>query len=70
MLSILYSDRQAVQAIGRIDRGADQNEGLKGTLPVLQICESQLGGRVAWNMNGLGWKGFRPRAHGAAAASQ
>ena len=31
--SVLYSDRRAVQAIGRIDRGADQNEGLNGTLP-------------------------------------
>ena len=30
--SVLYSDRRAVQAIGRIDRGADQNEGLNGTL--------------------------------------
>ena len=29
--SVLYSDRRAVQAIGRIDRGADQNEGLNGT---------------------------------------
>ena len=32
--SVLYSDRRAVQAIGRIDRGADQNEGLNGTLLV------------------------------------
>ena len=32
LLSVRYSDRRAVQAIGRIDRGADQNEGLKGTL--------------------------------------
>ena len=30
--SVLYSDWRAVQAIGRIDRGADQNEGLKGTV--------------------------------------
>ena len=30
--SVLHSDRRAVQAIGRIDRGADQNEGLNGTL--------------------------------------
>jgi hypothetical protein len=30
--SVLYSDRRAVQAIGRTDRGADRNEGLKGTL--------------------------------------
>ena len=30
--SVLFSDRPAVQAIGRIDRGADQNEGLNGTL--------------------------------------
>jgi hypothetical protein len=30
--SVLYSDRRAVQAIGRIDRGGDQNEGLNGTL--------------------------------------
>ena len=30
--SVRYSDRRAVQAIGRIDRGADQNEGLNGTL--------------------------------------
>eukprot|EP00275_Glaucocystis_incrassata_P001890 EC124241.1.p1 GENE.EC124241.1~~EC124241.1.p1 ORF type:complete len:138 (+),score=0.08 EC124241.1:231-644(+) len=25
-----------------------------------EICEQQLGGRVAWNMNGIGWKGFAP----------
>ena len=30
--SVLYSGRRAVQAIGRIDRGADQNEGLNRTL--------------------------------------
>ena len=29
---VRYSDWRAVQAIGRIDRGADQNEGLNGTL--------------------------------------
>lgn len=28
----------------------------------VQICTEQLGGVVAWNMNGLGWKSFRPRA--------
>ena len=27
----------------------------------MQICTEQLGGSVAWNMNGEGWKGFRPR---------
>lgn len=33
---------------------------------VVQICTEQLGGSVAWNMNGEGWKGFRPRnLHGA-----
>ena len=37
MLSVLYSDRRAVQAIGRIDRGADQNEGLNGTLLMLGV---------------------------------
>lgn len=26
-----------------------------------EICTEQLGGVVAWNMNGEGWKGFRPR---------
>lgn len=26
-----------------------------------QICTQQLRGRVAWNMQGEGWKGFRPR---------
>jgi hypothetical protein len=31
-ISVLYSDRRAVQAIGIIDRRADQTEGLKGTL--------------------------------------
>ena len=25
-----------------------------------QICTEQLGGRVAWNQNGLGWKGYVP----------
>ncbi|KAK9867988.1 hypothetical protein WJX84_010855 [Apatococcus fuscideae] len=25
-----------------------------------EICTQQLGGRVAWNQNGAGWKGFRP----------
>ena len=25
-----------------------------------EICEEQLGGRVAWNMNGRGWKGYLP----------
>ena len=33
MNSVLYRDRRAVQAIGRIDRGADQHEGLNRTLP-------------------------------------
>ena len=32
--SVLYSDRRAVQAICRIDRGADQNEGLQRTLGI------------------------------------
>jgi hypothetical protein len=26
-----------------------------------EICTKQLHGRVAWNMQGAGWKGFRPR---------
>jgi hypothetical protein len=30
--SVRYSDRRAIQAIGRIDRGADQKEGLNRTL--------------------------------------
>ena len=34
---VRYSDRRAVQAIGRIDRGADQNEGLNRTLAPLHI---------------------------------
>ena len=34
--SVLFSDRRAGQAIGSIDRGADQNEGLKGTLAAAQ----------------------------------
>jgi len=25
-----------------------------------EICEEQLGGRVAWNQHGVGWKGFAP----------
>lgn len=25
-----------------------------------EICEQQLGGRVAWNQHGVGWKGFAP----------
>ena len=36
--SVLYHDRQADQAIGRIDWGADQNEGLKGTLVGKTVC--------------------------------
>ena len=26
-----------------------------------EICLEQLGGKVAWNMQGLGWKGYVPR---------
>ena len=37
--SVLNSDRRAVQAIGRIDRGADQNEGLNGTLARRKVVE-------------------------------
>jgi hypothetical protein len=29
-----------------------------------EICTEQLGGSVAWNMQGAGWKGFRPRSGG------
>ena len=25
-----------------------------------EICTEQLGGRVAWNQNGMGWKGYVP----------
>ena len=41
--SVLYSDRRAVQAIGRIDRGADQNEGLNGTLDQRTSGEAEEG---------------------------
>jgi hypothetical protein len=34
--SVRYSNRRAVQAIGRIDRGADQNEGVNRTLVMAQ----------------------------------
>ena len=48
LISVLYSDRRAVQAIGRIDRGADQNEGLKGTLVLIlwgsRPGQAQIGG--------------------------
>ena len=43
--SVLYSDRRAVQAIGRIDRGADQNEGYNGTL---FLCRRRFKIRAAW----------------------
>ena len=34
-----------------------------------QICTEQLKGRVAWNMQGSGWKGFRPRGGSISNAS-
>ena len=35
---VLYSDRRAVQAIGTIDRGADQNKGNTAHNPPVAIC--------------------------------
>jgi hypothetical protein len=29
-----------------------------------EICEEQLGGRVAWNQHGEGWRGYLPRRGG------
>jgi hypothetical protein len=30
-----------------------------------EICTEQLGGHVAWNMNGLGWSGYVPPQRGS-----
>ena len=35
-----------------------------------EICENQLGGKVAWNMQGEGWKGYKPKKEGVIAAVQ
>lgn len=45
--------------LGDVIRAASTNASFSWCTCSEEICEEQLGGRVAWNQNGMGWRGYR-----------
>jgi hypothetical protein len=46
--------------LGRVIKAASNSTSYSWCTCSEEICTEQLGGRVAWNQNGLGWKGYVP----------
>ncbi|GAB0489499.1 hypothetical protein MMPV_000718 [Pyropia vietnamensis] len=45
--------------LGDVIKAASSNSSYSWCTCSEEICEEQLRGRVAWNQNGVGWRGFR-----------
>lgn len=48
-----------VNPLGDVIRQASSNSSYSWCTCSEEICVDQLRGRVAWNQNGAGWRGFR-----------
>ncbi len=46
--------------LGKVIKAASNSTSYSWCTCSEEICTEQLGGRVAWNQNGLGWKGYVP----------
>jgi hypothetical protein len=50
--------------LGRVIKAASNSTNYSWCTCSEEICTEQLGGRVAWNQNGVGWKGYVPPPRG------